>query len=334
MTEEESQLDVGNLLFELESLPEDHRSGYIAVIGRPNVGKSTLLNRVLGQKIAITSPKPQTTRDQLLGILTTDDAQFIFLDTPGIHRPKHKLGKHMVNVAERTITSDADLVLWVVDVNVSPTDEESLITARLVDLHRKGKLPPIVLVLNKIDAWEKSDEALAERRKEYLSLLDWLPEDDRDAVPAFAISALTGHGVDELLAGLRALLPLGPRYFPRDQVTDVQTRFVVAELIREQVLNLLKQEVPHSIAVSVTDFKEREDGVIYIAATIYVERQSQKGIVLGHKGAMIKQIGKQARTQIEEMLGAKIYLELWVKVWEKWRKKENLLRRLGYDALN
>ncbi len=327
-------LDLGELLFRPEELPEDHRSGYVAVIGRPNVGKSTLLNRLLGQKIAITSPKPQTTRDQILGILTTDDAQFIFLDTPGIHQPKHKLGKHMVNVAERTIAQDADLVLWVVDVNSPPREEERLIAERLGSLHRRGKLPPVILALNKVDQWQGSSQALSQRAEEYRALLDWLSPEERAALPVYPISALTGLGVGELLEGLRERLPRGPRYFPPDQVTDLQTRFIVAELIREQALNLLRQEVPHSIAVSVTDFKEREDGTIYIAATIYVERRSQKGIVLGHKGAMIKQIGQAARAQIEEMLGRKVYLELWVKVWEKWRKKENMLRRLGYDALH
>lgn len=328
---EGEELDLADFLVEQPASSQDHHSGYVAVIGRPNVGKSTLLNRLLGQKIAITSPKPQTTRDQILGILTTDDAQYIFLDTPGIHQPKHKLGKHMVSVAEETIAYDADLVLWVVDVTVSPTDEDRLIGERLREIEREQSLPPLVLGLNKFDRWQGEDEALAQRQCQYRSLLSWLADGGPDAVPIYLFSALGGQGVDDLLAHLRQMLPAGPRYFPPDQVTDLHMRFIVAELIREQALNLLQQEVPHSIAVAVTDFEERDDHMTYIAATIYVERPSQKGIVLGQKGSMIKRIGQAARPQIEDLVGTKVYLDLWVKVWAKWRKKEKLLRRLGYD---
>lgn len=305
-------------------LPEDHRSGFVAVIGRPNVGKSTLLNRLLGQKIAITSPKPQTTRDQLLGILTLDDAQILFLDTPGIHKPQHRLGEHMVTVATETI-DDADIVLWLVDINTPPTGEDRAIAELLVKLagRAKQKLAPLLLGLNKLDQPEAA--ALVEQRsKEYSQLIGEIQ------IETLAFSALTGQGVDELVETLRNLLPQGPRYYPADQVTDLQTRFIVAELIREQALHLLSQELPHSLAVVVDEFTERSENLTYISAVIYVERESQKPIVLGQGGKMIKRIGQRARPEIEELLGTKVYLELWVKVWEKWRKREGMLRRLGY----
>lgn len=307
-------------------LPADHRSGFVAVIGRPNMGKSTLLNRLLGQKIAITSPKPQTTRDQLLGILTQDDAQILFLDTPGIHRPQHKLGQHMVEVAEASM-DDADVLLWLVEAGSSPTDEEVVIARMVRDLARRSKQTPtpLVLGLNKIDTVGKDLAAVvAQRQAEYAELLGDLTFD------LLPVSALTGEGVAALVARLRDRLPRGPRYYPEDQVTDLQTRFIVAELIREQALHLLQQEVPHSIAVTVDEFTQRDDGMTYIAAVIYVERDSHKGIVLGQGGRMIKRIGQTARPQVEELVGTKVYLELWVKVWEKWRRKEAMLRRLGY----
>lgn len=329
---EDFEAQFADLLSGQANLPSDHRSGFVAVIGRPNVGKSTLLNRLLGQKIAITSDKPQTTRDQILGIRSEEDAQYIFLDTPGIHRPKHKLGQHMVQVAEETITDDADVVLWLVDVTTPPTDEDVLIAGRLRELGAKMPLPRLILGLNKLDQWQGDEETLAERRATYLTLLDGVnTEDAPAAVSSYTFSAMDGRSVDALLAGLRAALPEGPQYYPDDQVTDLNLRFLVGELIREQVLNLLHQEVPHSVAVGVTEFEERSDDLTYIAATVYVERPTQKGIILGSGGAMIKQIGKLARPQIEEMVGTKVYLELWVKVWEKWRRRENMLRRLGYE---
>jgi GTP-binding protein Era len=297
------------------------------------VGKSTLFNRLLGQKIAITSPKPQTTRDQLLGIFTLPDVQMLFLDTPGIHRPQHKLGEYMVGVAEETI-ADADVVLWLVDVNSPPTEEDEAIAALLHGLARKPRqrLAPLVLGLNKLDSLPPDGDLLAQRRDEYGSLLAWLgrPEADPPAYRTVAVSALTGAGMDDLLAALRALLPRGPRYYPEEQVTDLETRFIVAELIREQALRLLQQELPHSIAVQVDEFSERSPTLTYISAVIYVERDSQKGIVLGQGGRMIKKIGQAARPQIEELVGTQVYLELWVKVWEKWRRREAMLRRLGY----
>ncbi len=313
-------------LFDPEEIPPDHRSGFIAVIGRPNVGKSTLLNRLLGQKIAITSPKPQTTRDQLLGILTRDDAQLLFLDTPGIHEPKHKLGQYMVTVAEETI-ADADVALWLVDVNTPPTQEDRHIADLLRSMAQRRKLPgQLVLGMNKADTVHLGEEALAARRAEYVALLDWLEAGCRTIV----FSGLRGTGMEELLALLRELLPEGPRYYPAEQVTDIQTRFIVAELIREKALLLLEQEVPHSLAVMVDEFTPRSEELTYISAVVYVERQSQKGIVLGQGGRMIKKIGQAARPEIEELVGTRVYLELWVKVYEKWRRREGLLRRLGY----
>lgn len=311
--------------------PADHRSGFVAVIGRPNVGKSTLLNRLLGQKLAITSPKPQTTRDQLLGILTEEHAQIMFLDTPGIHKPKHRLGEYMVAVAAETIRN-ADVVLWLVDLNNTPTEEDQAIAGLLQELHQQKTLPPLVLGLNQQDRWQGDATALADRIDLYRQLLSWYQPTaaDAGALSALTFSAQVGTGIDELLAQLRQQLPLGPRYYPDDQVTDMQTRFIVAELIREKALHLLEQEVPHGIAVEVDEFSERSDEMTYISAVIYVERQSQKAIVLGEGGRMIKAIGKAARPDIEELVGTRVYLELWVKVWEKWRKRAGMLRQLGY----
>ena len=318
------------LLDENASRPEQQRSGFIAVIGRPNVGKSTLLNLLLGQKIAITSDKPQTTRDQIMGIRTDADAQFIFLDTPGIHLPRTKLGKHMVNVAEQTITSDADVILWLVDINKPPTNEDRLIAERLQEIGQAVELPHLLLGANKTDAWQGGD--MCARQAEYAALLKWHTADEagQDSIPVLPFSAASGEGVDDLLTRLADLLPLGPLFYPSEQVTDMSMRFIAAEIVREKALSLLRQEIPHSLAVVVTEWNERSADMTHIGATIYVERHSQKGIVLGGKGAMIKQIGQAARPEIEEMVGTQVYLELWVKVLQKWRRKENLLRRLGY----
>jgi GTP-binding protein Era len=324
----ENQLDL------LTEVPADHHSGYVAVVGRPNVGKSTLLNRIMGQKLAITSPKPQTTREQLMGILTEEKLQIVFLDTPGIHRPEHKLGEYMVTVAEATI-KDADLVLWLVDINVVPTLEDQAIAALFQQMYQTRKLPALLLGFNQIDRWQRTADEVPMRVQEYVDLLTWLtPEDEpQNATTALTtriFSAQSGEGVDDLVGALRTQLPLGPRYYPAEQLTDMQTRFIVAELIREQALNLLQQEVPHGIAVEVDEFKERNENMTYISAVIYVERRSQKGIVLGENGKMIKLIGRGARPAIEELVGTKVYLELWVKVWEKWRQRAGRLRQLGY----
>jgi GTP-binding protein Era len=303
------------------------------VIGRPNVGKSTLLNRLLGQKIAITSPKPQTTRDQLLGIFTEEDLQVMFLDTPGIHQPQHKLGEYMMVVVQETI-QDVDVILWLVDVNTPPKAEERQISELLRKLHHKQPLAPIIIGLNKVDQRPVGATEPSERVQEYRALLDWLSPTPTQPTPMSSciLSGLSGQGLDELLALLRQQLPPGPRYYPADQVTDLQMRFIAAELIREQALHLLSQEVPHSIAVEVDEFSERSPELTYISAVIYVERESQKVIVLGEKGSMIKKIGQAARPAIEEMVGTRVYLELWVKVWEKWRTRTGMLRQLGYAA--
>lgn len=307
------------------------RSGFIAVIGRPNVGKSTLLNLLLGQKIAITSDKPQTTRDQILGIRTDEDAQLIFFDTPGIHQPRNKLGKHMVNVAEQTIINDADLILWLVDVNSPPTDEDRLIAERLEEIQRTDKLPYLLIGANKCDAWRGGE--IDARKAEYVALLPWLAADNaQDSTPVLLLSAISGEGADDLITSLIEHLPLGPQFYPTEQVTDLSMRFIAAEIVREKALLLLRQEIPHSLAVVVTEWNERSAEMTHIAATIYVERHSQKGIVLGSKGSMIREIGRAARPEIEEMVGTQVYLELWVKVLQKWRRNENHLRRLGYRA--
>ena len=315
-----------------EHVTYPQRSGFIAVIGRPNVGKSTLLNLLLGQKIAITSHKPQTTRDQILGIRTDDDAQFIFLDTPGIHQPRTRLGKHMVNVAEQAIASDADVLLWLVDINAPPSDEDRYIADRLQEIQdAAGELPFLILGANKVD--RAQDINLENRKLEYEALLRTLAKGKKgqSPYPVMAISATTGEGVEELLGALTELLPNGPLYYPSEQVTDLSMRFIAAEIVREKALLLLRQEIPHSVAVVVTEWNERSLQMTHIAATLYVERHSQKGIVLGGGGSMIKKIGQAARPDIEEMVGTRVYLELWVKVLPKWRRKDNLLRRLGYE---
>jgi GTP-binding protein Era len=296
-------------------LPADHRSGFVAVVGRPNVGKSTLMNAYLGQKIAIVSDKPQTTRNRLLGILTRDDAQIIFVDTPGIHAPLHKLGEVMVEMAMRAIP-DADVVLFMVDASVPPTGEDALVAEAI---REQARDLPVVMALNKVDLLPSSESPHAEA---YLGLLQpaaWLP-----------VSATRGDNRDELLDLVVAQLPPGPRYYPEDQITDQQTWFIAAELIREAALGRLHQEVPHSLAVVVNEFKQRSENMTYISATLFVERDTQKGIVIGQGGRTLKDIGRAARAEIEKLAGTSVFLELWVKVRPKWRKKEDELRRLGY----
>jgi len=296
-----------------EDLPADHRSGFVAVVGRPNVGKSTLMNAYLGQKVAIVSNKPQTTRNRLLGILTRPDAQVIFVDTPGIHRPFHKLGEHMVESALGALR-DADVALFLVDVSVPPDPEDEMV-ARAVDRSSAGRK---ILVLNKADLVGPSD--IDKHRQAYTRLAT--TDDD------IVISATRGNNREELLRRVIAALPFGPRYFPEEQVTDQEERFLVAEFIREQVLRRTHQEVPHSVAVVIQEFKERRPDLTYVGATIWVERDSQKGIVIGEGGRMLKLIGSGARAQIEDMVGHKVFLDLWVKVRKLWRSDEAELRRL------
>jgi GTP-binding protein Era len=291
-------------------------SGYVAVIGRPNVGKSTLMNRFLGQKIAIVSPKPQTTRLRQLGIYTGPDTQAIFVDTPGIHQPRHKLGEFMVEVAVEALR-DADVILFVVDMSQPPNEEDQRVAALL----REAKTPaPVVLALNKID--RLSPDQIAPRVEAYRTLApdaDWT-----------TLSATLGDGVDDLLKRVIDKLPAGPQFYPEDQLSDTAIRDIVGEIIREKVLLNTEQEVPHAVAVEVQEFKERSATLTYIGATIYVERDSQKGILIGKSGAMLKKISSEARADIEALVGTQVYLELWVKVLKNWRHDENLLRRLGY----
>ena len=307
-----------DLLFDDSTLPPDHRSGFVAVVGRPNVGKSTLTNYYLGQKIAIVSPKPQTTRNQLLGILTLSRAQIIFVDTPGIHKPHHKFGEYLVQEAVRAIP-DSDLILWLADASTAPTDEDRLVAEAIQSQKNR---PPVILALNKIDLLSREDVLL--RLTQFTNLFQ--PDH------TMPLSALRGDNRDELLNLIIETLPPGPRYFPEDQVTDQHTRFIAAELIREAALQTLRQEVPHALAVLVEEFKERSQNLIYIAAKLFVERESQKGIVIGKGGLTLKKIGQIARPQIEELVDAKVFLELRVKVRPKWRKKKEELKRLGYSV--
>ena len=299
-----------------EDLPPGHRSGFVAVIGKPNVGKSTLMNAWLEQKIAIVSAKPQTTRYRIRGILTRPEAQIIFVDTPGIHRPVHALGEYMLGVATRAIP-DADIILFMVDGSHMPGREDQQV-ARLI--RDKGQ-SPVVISINKMDLIPP--EELPERCKAYGRLVD--------SVALMPISATRGDNRDRLLETIIAQLPHGPRYYPKDQVTDQMERTIVAELVREQVLHNLHQEVPHAVAVLVDEFKERQGkSLTYISATVFVEKASQKAIVIGEGGRMLKRIGRSARKEIERMLNTRVYLDLWVKVRKKWRKDEKELRRLGY----
>jgi GTP-binding protein Era len=307
-------------LFDVDDIPPEHKSGFVALIGRPNVGKSTLMNTLLGQKVAIVSPRPQTTRNRILGILTQPEYQIVFMDTPGIHRPKHQLGRYMVTTAQRAIP-DADVILFMVDVSVNPTLEDqdiaSLIAQRKTDA-------PVLLVLNKMDRL-KPDQVEA-HCEAYWSL----GGDDGWYQDWMMTTAMTGENLDKLLDQVVTALPNGPRYYPGDQVTDQTERQIAAELIREQVLRYTHQEVPHSVAVVVEEFKERSESLTYIGANVFVERNSQKGIIIGKGGSMLRTIGAAAREQIERFVGTQVYLELWVKVSEDWRRDEHRLRRLGY----
>ncbi len=295
----------------------DFRSGFITILGKPNVGKSTLINALLGQKIAAVSPRPQTTRRRQLGILTRETAQLIFVDTPGIHAPRHKLGEFLNQEAEEALDG-VDVVLFLVDASADPDEDDRRIAALYASLRRK---PDLLLGLNKIDlvpaeAWER-------RREAYQALVP--------RAPAAAFSAVTGRGLEELLAALESRLPVAPPQFPTDQLTDLYEREIAADLIREAALLLLRDEVPHGLNVRIDEFKERSEEMAYIHATIFVERESQKGIVIGEGGQMLKKIGTQARQEIEAMGGRKIFLELRVKVEKDWRNREDVLRRFGYN---
>jgi len=292
-----------------ELLQDDFRSGYVVVIGRPNVGKSTLVNRLVGARLAPTSPVPQTTRRRLLGILSRDDVQVVFVDTPGMHRPVQKLGESMVRATEQALV-EADLVLCVLDCTRETGDEDRLAMARARQVDA-----PALLVVNKVD---RADGPT------------WRPPPEAEAFAALhRTSALTGQGLPELLDDIVARLPEGPPYFPLDQLSDAYEREIGGELIREAALGRLRQELPHAVAVRVEEWKQRANGMIYVQATLYVERESQKGIVIGQGGRTLKEIGTIARRSLEGWTEQRVYLDLHVKVLKDWRKDEHALRRLG-----
>lgn len=292
----------------------EHKSGFVAIVGRPNVGKSTLLNRIVGQKITIMSDKAQTTRNKIQGVYTTPEAQLIFIDTPGIHKPKHRLGDFMVESAYSALR-EVDAVLFMISADQKRGRGDDFIIERL-----KNVQSPVYLIINKIDKVHPD---------ELLGIIE-----DYSAQMPFAqvvpISATEGNNVDRLMEVLIAEMPEGPQYFPDDQVTDHPEYFIVSELIREKVLFLTRDEVPHSVAVVVDSMKRNENDKIQIQATIIVERDSQKGIIIGKGGKMLKEIGTKARKDIENLLGDKVFLELWVKVQKDWRDKRVYLQDFGY----
>jgi GTP-binding protein Era len=295
-------------------MSKNYKSGFVSIIGRPNVGKSTLLNQVIGQKVAIMSDKPQTTRNKIHGVYTTETSQIVFLDTPGIHKPQSKLGDYMMKVAESTFR-EVDAILFLVDVVDGIGGGDRYIIEQLQTVKT-----PVILVLNKID--QIHPEALLPIIETYSKLYNFA-----EIIP---ISARNGNNVTTLLEQTTKYLSEGPQYYPSDQITDHPEQFVCAELIREKILHLTREEIPHSIAVAIEDMKVEPNGVVHISAVIYVERDSQKGIVIGKKGELLKEIGKRARHDIESLLGSKTFLELWVKVQKDWRNHERVLRELGF----
>lgn len=292
----------------------EHKSGFVSIIGRPNVGKSTFMNRVIGHKIAIMSDKAQTTRNKIQGVMTREDAQIIFLDTPGIHKPKHKLGDYMMRVAKNTL-SEIDAIMFMVNVNEDIGRGDEYIMEML-----KNVKTPVFLVLNKIDLFHP--DALMPKIEKYKTYMDFT-----EIVP---ISALEGLNVDHFIDVLKDYLPEGPKYYPDDQISDHPEQFVVGEIIREKILHLTSEEIPHAIGVNVDRMIKESEERVRIEATIFVERDSQKGIVIGKGGKKLKEVGKRARRDIEMLLGSKVYLELWVKVQKDWRNKVNFIRQMGY----
>ena len=294
---------------------KEYKSGFISIIGRPNVGKSTFLNYVIGQKIAIMSDKPQTTRNKIQGVLTMEDAQMIFIDTPGIHKPKHKLGDFMMKVAQNTL-KEVDIILFMVNASEKFGPGEKYIIEKLESVKT-----PVFLVINKIDLIHPDE--LLNFIDEYKNRYPFA-----EIVP---ISALQGNNVDQLLNTIKKYLPEGPQYYPEDQITDHPERFIISELIREKVLHLTHEEIPHSIAVVIDKIeRDQKKDFVHVLATIIVERDSQKGIVIGKRGALLKEVGKRARIDIEHLLGSKVFLELWVKVQKDWRNKISQLRDYGF----
>ncbi|WP_239253985.1 GTPase Era [Listeria ilorinensis] len=297
-------------------MTEQFKSGFVAIVGRPNVGKSTLLNQIIGQKIAIMSDKAQTTRNKVQGVYTTDEAQVVFIDTPGIHKPKHKLGDFMVKIALNTFR-EVDLIYFVIDAATGLGRGDEFIIEKLKNIDT-----PVFLLVNKID--QVSPEELFSLIEKYRNLYPFT-----EIIP---ISALQGNNVPTLLDQTTVHLEEGPMYYPKDQITDHPERFIISELIREQVLLLTREEVPHSVAVVIEGIeKNPKTEKLTIMATIIVERSTQKGIIIGKQGQMLKQIGMRARKEIELLLGSKVFLEVWVKVQKNWRDKEHYLHDYGFD---
>lgn len=293
-----------------------YKSGFVTLIGRPNVGKSTLMNHLIGQKIAITSNKPQTTRNRIQTVYTSEEGQIVFVDTPGIHKAKNKLGEYMVNVAERTL-GEVDVILWLVE----PTTYIGAGERHIADQLRKVKTP-VILVINKIDKVKKED--ILESIAAYKEVCDFA-----EIVP---VSALKGDNQDDLIKTIMKYLPYGPMFYDEETVTDQPERQIIAELIREKALRCLEEEVPHGVAVAIDQMKRRQGKKLMdIDATIICERDSHKGIIIGKHGAMLKKIGSQARPEIENMLGMKVNLTLWVKVKKDWRDSDFLIKNFGYD---
>jgi GTP-binding protein Era len=297
---------------------ESHKAGFVAVVGRPNVGKSTLINALLGQMIAAVSPRPQTTRRQQLGILTLDEAQIIFIDTPGLHHPRHKLGEHMNQEAVHSL-EESDLILWLVDGHEPPQDEDRYSAETIAAIRRPI---PVVTALNKTDLIDQ--EKMAERQSAFQDLLA--------RAEMVTVSALNGTNLEYLISTLVKKLPENPPFYPADQITDAYERDIAADLIRAAALHHLRDEIPHSLAVRIDQFKERGTHGAFIALTLFVERESQKPIVIGQGGKMIKEIGSTARREIEAMSGRKVFLDLRVKVRKNWRNDERALRAFGFQS--
>jgi len=291
------------------------KSGFVALVGRPNAGKSTLLNKLIGQKIAIISDKPQTTRNRIAGVLTKEDFQVVFLDTPGIHKPQDQLGKVMVNTSLDTLR-EVDVIYYLIDATVPFGGGEAFIIEKLQKV-----TTPIFLLLNKIDQINKP---------ELLPLIDFYQQKGSWA-GIIPISALKGENLVSLLDSTVSLLPEGPQYYPEDDITDQPERMIAAELIREKILLTTREEIPHSVAVVIDLMEERSDNLLYLGATVYVERDSQKAIIIGKKGEMLKKIGSLARIELEGLLGNHVFLELWVKVKANWRNNRQSIRVLGYE---
>jgi GTP-binding protein Era len=293
-----------------------YKSGFVTIIGRPNVGKSTLLNHIIGEKVSIISDKPQTTRNKIQCVYTENDFQVVFLDTPGIHKPKNKLSEHMIKMSKSTL-GEVDIITFMVDTSmtIGPLDE-------YIINEIKGIRTPKILVINKIDKINKNDVPLLMKNYKDLNIFE-------DIIP---LSAINGANINEYIEAVKKYLPDGPQYFPADMITDQPERFIISELIREKALNYLEEEVPHGIFVGIDMIRQREDkDLLDINATIYCEKDSHKGIIIGKNGRKLKGIGKSARIDIEKLLGSQVNLQLWVKVEKNWRDKENKIKYFGYE---